>query len=65
MLTHTHTHNTNYPILLLRNIQMINTECTPYKFRTDVEPTQDLRSGYAGLTKSGHRIKTIGAFNRP
>ena len=50
MLTHTHTYNTNYPTLLLRDIQVINTEYTPCKHQTDVEPTQDLRSGYAGPT---------------
>ena len=63
--THTHTHDTNYLTLLLRDIQLINTECTPYKHRTDVEPTQNLRSGDAGLIKSGHRIKTLGTFNKP
>ena len=39
MLIHTYTHDTDYPILLLRDIQLINTECTPCKYRTDVEPT--------------------------
>ena len=39
ILTHTHTHNINYLILLLRNIQLINPEYTPYKYRTDTEPT--------------------------
>ena len=64
MYTHTYTHDTNYPILLLRDIQLINTECTPCKYRTDTEPTQDLRSGYVGLTTSGHRIKTLGVSSR-
>ena len=65
MLTHTYTHDTNYPILLLRDIQLINTECTPYKNRTDTDPTQDRRSGYAGPIKSGHRTETLGASSRP
>ena len=65
MLTYIHTHDTNYFILLLRDIQLINTECIPCKHRTDTEPTQDLRSGYAGLIKSGYRIKTLGISNRP
>ena len=65
MLTHTHTHDTNYPILLLRNIQLINTECTPYKHRTDTEPTQNLRSGDAEPTKSSYRTETLGASSRP
>ena len=65
MLTHTYNHDTNCPILLLRDIQVINTECTPCKYRIDVEPTQDLRSGYAGPTKSYYRTETIGIFNRP
>ena len=65
MLTHIHTHNTNYLTLLLRNIQLINTKCTPYKHRINAEPTQNLRSGYAGPTKSGHRTKTLGASSRP
>ena len=65
MLIHTYTHDINYLILLLRDIQLINTECTPCKHRTDAEPTQDLRIGYAGLTKSGHRTETLGATNRP
>ena len=65
MLIHTHTHNTNYPTLLLRDIQLINTKCTPCKHRTDAESTQDLRSGYTGPTKSGHRTKTLGASSRP
>ena len=64
MLTHTHTHDTDYPTLLLRNIQLINTECTQCKHRTDAKPTQDLHSGYAGPIKSGHRTKTLGAFVR-
>ena len=64
MLTYTHTHDINYLTLLLRNIQLINTKCTPYKHRTDVKPTQNLRNGYAGLIKSGHRTETLGAFNR-
>ena len=65
MHTHTHTHDTDYPTLLLRNIQLINTECTPCKHRTDAEPTQDRRSGYAGPTQSGYRTETLGATNRP
>ena len=65
MLTHTHTHDINYPILLLRDIQLINTECTPCKHRTDVELTQGRRSGYAGPIISGHRIETLGASSRP
>ena len=43
MLIHIHTHNINYPTLLLRNIKVINSECIPYKYRIDAEPTQDLR----------------------
>ena len=62
---HTHTHDTDYLTLLLRDIQLINTKCTPCKYRTDAESTQDLRSGYAGLTKSGHHTETLGASNRP
>ena len=65
MLTHTHTYDINYPILLLRDIQLINTECTPCKHRTDVAFTQSRRSSYAGPIKSGYRIKTLGTFNRP
>ena len=65
MLKNTHTHDTNYLILLLRDIQLINTECTPCKYRTDVKLTQDFCSGYAGPIKSGHRIKTLGTSNRP
>ena len=42
MLSHTHTHDTDYPILLLRDIQLIDTECIPYKYRTNAESTQDL-----------------------
>ena len=57
--THTYTHDTDYPTLLLRDIQLINTECTPCKHRTDAEPTQNLRSGYAGLIKSGYRTETV------
>ena len=64
MLTHTHTHDTDCPTLLLRDIQLIDTECTPCKHRTDAESTQDLRSGYAGPTKSGHRTETLGASSR-
>ena len=59
MLINTHTYDTNYPILLLHDIQVINTKCTPCKLRTDAEPTQDLHSGYAGLIKSDHCIKTV------
>ena len=65
MLTHTYTYDTNYPTLLLRDIQLIDTECTPCKYRTDAEPTQDRRSGYVGPTKSGHRTETLGASSRP
>ena len=65
MLTHTHTYDTNYPTLLLRDIQLINTKCTPYKHRTDAEPTQNLRNGNAGPTKNDHRTKTLGASSRP
>ena len=65
MLTHTHTHDTDYATLLLRDIQLINTECTPCKHRTDAVSTQSRRSGYAGPTKSGHRTETLGASNRP
>ena len=65
MHTHTHTRDINYPTLLLRDIQLINTECTPCKYQTDVKLTQDLRSGDAGLIKSGHRTKTLGTSNRP
>ena len=65
MLTHTHTYDTDYPILLLHDIQLINTECTPCEYRTDAELTQDRRSGYAGLIKSGYRTETLGAINRP
>ena len=63
--THTHTHNTNGPTLLLRDIQLINTECTPCKHRTNAKLTQNLRSGDAGPPKSGHRTKTLSTFNRP
>ena len=65
MLTHTHTHDTDCPTLLLRDIQLIDTECTPCKHRTDAEPTQKLRSGYVGPTKSGHRTETLGVSSRP
>ena len=65
MLTHTHTHDTDCPTLLLRDIQLIDTECTPCKHRTDAETTQNLRSGDAGPTKSGHRTETLGASSRP
>ena len=65
MLTHTHTHDTDYPTLLLHDILLINTEYIPCKHQTDAESTQDRRSGYAGLTKSGHRTKTLGTTNRP
>ena len=65
MLIHTYNHDTDYLILLLRDIQVINTECIPCKYRIDTEPTQDLRSGYAGPIKSCHRIETIGASSRP
>ena len=41
--THIHTHDTNYPTLLLRDIQVTDTECTPCKHRIDAEATQDLR----------------------
>ena len=62
---HTHTHDTNYLTLLLRDIQLINTECTPCKYRTDAKLTQNLRSDYAGPIKSDYRTKTLGVFNRP
>ena len=65
MLTYTHTYNTDYPILLLRDIQLINTECTPCKHRTDAASTQSRRSSYAGPIKSGYRTETLGASNRP
>ena len=65
MLIHTYTHDINYPILLLRDIQLINTECTPCKHRTDTEFTQNLRNGDAGFIKSGHRTETLGASSRP
>ena len=65
MLTHTHTHDTDCLTLLLRDIQLINTECTPCKYRTNAKPKQNLRSGDAGPTKSGHRTKTLGTSNRP
>ena len=65
MLIHTHTHDTVCSILLLRDIQLIDTECTPCKYRTDADPTQDLRSGYARPIKSGHRTETLGASSRP
>ena len=65
MLTHTHTHNTDYPTLLLRDIKVIDTECTPCKHRIDAEATQDLRRGYAGPTQSYHRTKTIGVSSKP
>ena len=65
MFTHTHTHDTDCPILLLRNIQLIDTECIPCKYRTDAESTQDQCSGYAGPTKSGYRTETLGATSKP
>ena len=65
MLTHTHTYNINCPTLLLRDIQLINTECIPYKYRTDAASMQSRRSSYAGPIKSGHRTKTLGASSRP
>ena len=65
MHTYTYTYDTDCPILLLRDIQMINTKCIPCKHRTDAKPTQDLRSGYAGPIKSGYRTETLGASNRP
>ena len=65
MHTHTHTYGTDCPTLLLRDIQLIDTECTPCKHRTDAEPTQDLRRAYAGPTKSGHCTETLGASSRP
>ena len=64
MFKYTHTYDTDYPILLLRDIQLINTEYTPCKYRIDIEPMQDLRSGYAGPIKSGYRTETLGAFSR-
>ena len=65
MLTHIHTHDTDCLTLLLRDIQLIDTECTPCKHRTDAEPTQDLRSGYAGPIKSGYCTETLGVSSRP
>ena len=65
MLTHIHTHDTDYPTLLLRDIQLINTKRTPCKHRTDAASTQSRRSNDAGPTKSGHRTETLGASNRP
>ena len=65
MLIHTHTYNTNYLTLLLRDIQLINTERTPCKYRTDAASTQSRRSSYAGPIKSGHRTETLGASSRP
>ena len=49
MLTHTHTHDINYLTLLLRDIQMTNTECTPCKYQSDAEVTQDLRKAVTAL----------------
>ena len=65
MLTHTHTHDTDCPTLLLRDIQLIDTERTPCRHRTDAASTQSRRSSYAGPTKSGHRTETLGASSRP
>ena len=63
--THTHTYDTNYFTLLLRDIQLINTKRTPYKHRTNAASTQSRRSNYAGPTKNDHRTKTLGASSRP
>ena len=65
MLIHTYTHDTDCPTLLLRDIQLIDTECTPCKHRIDTETTQNLRNGDAGPIKSGHRTETLGASSRP
>ena len=62
---HTHTYDTNCPTLLLRDIQLINTERTPCRHRTDAASTQNLRSGDAGHIKSGHRTETLGISSRP
>ena len=62
---YTHTYNTNYPTLLLRDIQLINTERTPCKYRTNAASTQSRRSSDAGPIKSGHRTETLGAPSRP
>ena len=64
-IRNTYTHDTDYPTLLLHDIQLIDTECTPCKHRTDAETTQNLHSGDAGPTKSGHRTETLGASSRP
>ena len=37
MFTYIYTYDTDCLILLLRDIQLINTECTPCKYRTDAE----------------------------
>ena len=49
--THTHTHDTDCPTLLLRNIQMTDTECTPFEHRINAEATQSLRRTYAELSQ--------------
>ena len=65
MLIHTHTHNTDYPTLLLRDIQVTNTKRTPFKYRINAKAKQSLRKTYAELTQSYYRTKTLGIFNRP
>ena len=65
MLTYIHTYDTDCPTLLLRDIQLINTERTLCRYRTDAVSTQSRRSSYAGPTKSGHRTETLGASSRP
>ena len=49
MLINTYTHDINYPTLLLRDIQVINTKCTLCKYRINVEATQDLRRAVTAL----------------
>ena len=65
MLTHTHTYDTDCPTLLLCDIQLIDTKCTPCRHRTDAASTQSRRSSYAGPIKNGHRTETLGASSRP
>ena len=65
MFIYIHTHDTDCPTLLLRDIQGIDTEYTPCKYRIDAELTQDLRRCYVGPTQSCHRTETIGASSRP
>ena len=58
MLIYTYTHDTDCLTLLLRDIQLINTEYTPCKYRTDAEPAQDLHSGYTAVTQDLLRVVT-------